>query len=595
MSPWTPIKRFWSLLRLDRREIYFVYFYAILSGIITLSLPLGIQAIISLIAGGAISTSLYVLIAVVVVGTTMTGILKVMQLTVTETIQRRIFARSSFEFAYRIPLIQLDNLQGVYPPELVNRFFDTLTIQKGLPKILMDVSTAILQIVFGIILISFYHSFFVIFGLILILVVFLIFRYTAYGGLKTSLKESAVKYEVAHWLEELARAKHTFKLSDRNSFSLTKTNDLTVNWLNSRKAHFRILIVQAGSVVGFKALITGALLAIGSILVVDNQINIGQFVAAEIVVILILNSVEKLIQNMETIYDVVTGITKIGTVMDLPLDRVDGLKPEEDLHQEGIEIELRNVSFQFEGDIDKTLDDISLDIAAGEKVCITGYNRAGKSTLIHLLAGMYNEFEGYISVDGLPFKDLCLYTFRNRIGKYTSGQDLFKGTIEENILMGRKDPSVAHLIEVSEMVGLHEFVKKLPKGYNTNLLPGGVNVPGSVRHKIVMARTLANDPQLMVMEDDLGTLESTDRERLINLLVNPDRHWTFIVVTDDPELAKRCDKVVIMRKGRIVETGTYQQIRGSEHYDEVFHGKDKHRVSRNARNHTFWTPKFKRV
>ncbi|MEM9824128.1 MAG: ABC transporter transmembrane domain-containing protein [Bacteroidota bacterium] len=291
MSPWTPIKRFWSLLKLDRREIYFVYFYAILSGIITLSLPLGIQAIISLIAGGAISTSLYVLIAVVVVGTTMTGILKVMQLTVTETIQRRIFTRSSFEFAYRIPLIQLDNLQEVYPPELVNRFFDTLTIQKGLPKILMDVSTAVLQIVFGIVLISFYHPFFVIFGMVLILIVYLIFRFTAYGGLKTSLKESHYKYEVAHWLEELARAKHTFKLSDQNGLSLGRTNELVMNWLNARMAHFRILIVQAGSVVAFKAMITGALLFIGSLLVVNNQINIGQFVAAEIVVILILNSV----------------------------------------------------------------------------------------------------------------------------------------------------------------------------------------------------------------------------------------------------------------------------------------------------------------
>ncbi|MEO1434761.1 MAG: ABC transporter ATP-binding protein [Bacteroidota bacterium] len=595
MKPWTPVKRLWSLLKLDRREIYFVYFYAILSGIITLSLPLGIQAIISLIAGGAISTSLYVLIAVVVVGTTMTGILKVMQLTVTETIQRRIFARSSFEFAYRIPLIQLDNLQKVYPPELVNRFFDTMNIQKGLPKILMDVSTAILQIIFGIILISFYHPFFVIFGMMLILVVYLIFRFTAWGGLKTSLKESSYKYEVAHWLEELARAKHTFKLSDRNSLSLNRTNDLVKNWLNARMAHFRILIVQAGSVVAFKALITGALLIIGSLLVVDNQINIGQFVAAEIVVILILNSVEKLIQNMETIYDVVTGIEKIGYVMDMPLDRIDGLKPDEDLHEDGISIELKDVSFTFEGDTAPTLNKINLYIPDGQKVCITGYNRAGKSTLVHLLAGMYNNFEGYIAIDGLPFKDLCLSTFRNRIGQYTSGQDLFKGTIEENILMGRKDPSVAELIKVSEMVGLHDFVKRLPKGYNTNLLPGGVNVPGSVRHKIVMARTLANDPKLMIMEDDLGTLESSDREKLIELLVDPARHWTFIVVSDDPEIAKRCDKVIIMRKGEIIEEGTYAQIKRTEHYHEVFHGRDKSRVARNKRNHSPWTPKFSRA
>ena len=161
----TAVKRFFGLLSLDKKEITYIYVYAIFSGLITLSIPLGVQAIIGLIAGGALSASLIVLVLIVTAGTALTGILKVMQLTVTETIQRRIFARSAFDFSYRIPRFKMEKLTDYYAPELVNRFFDTITLQKGLPKILVDFSSAVLQIVFGLILISFYHPFFVFFGL----------------------------------------------------------------------------------------------------------------------------------------------------------------------------------------------------------------------------------------------------------------------------------------------------------------------------------------------------------------------------------------------------------------------------------------------
>ncbi|MCB0675663.1 MAG: ABC transporter ATP-binding protein, partial [Saprospiraceae bacterium] len=260
---WKPVKRLFRLLELDRKDITFIYLYAIFAGLITLSLPLGIQAIIGLIAGGAMSSSLVLLIVVVTVGTALTGLLKVMQLTVTETLQRRIFTRSAFEFAFRIPRIRMESLAREYPPELVNRFFDTLTLQKGLPKILMDFSTAFLQIIFGLILISFYHPFFVFFGLILLLVLAAIFRFTGPGGLKTSLQESKYKYAVAHWLQELARSVTTFKLSGTSRFPLEQTDGLVVNYLDARRQHFRILLFQYGNIVAFKTIVTGALLILG--------------------------------------------------------------------------------------------------------------------------------------------------------------------------------------------------------------------------------------------------------------------------------------------------------------------------------------------
>ena len=168
-------QRFFKLLELDKKDISYVYLYAVFAGIITLSLPLGIQAIINLLVGGEVSSSLYLLIGIITVGVTLNGFLTVMQLTVMETLQRRIFTRSAFEFAWRIPRLQLEALTGMYPPELINRFFDTVTLQKGIPKILIDISTAGLQILFGLILLSLYHPFFVFFGLTLLLILAIIF------------------------------------------------------------------------------------------------------------------------------------------------------------------------------------------------------------------------------------------------------------------------------------------------------------------------------------------------------------------------------------------------------------------------------------
>ncbi|MEM9917476.1 MAG: ABC transporter ATP-binding protein [Bacteroidota bacterium] len=572
---WKPLKRFFALLKPDQKDISYIYLYAIFAGLITLTLPLGIQAIIGLIAGGTMSSSLLILIAIVTLGTSLAGVLKVMQLTVTESIQRRIFTRSAFEFAFRLPHIRLESMRREYPPELVNRFFDTLTLQKGVPKILMDFSSAVLQIVFGLILLSFYHPFFVFFGMVLLFILILIFRITGPGGLRTSLQESKYKYAVAHWLEELARVMMTFKLSGDSKLNLRNTNQLTEGYLKARKGHFRILLWQYGYIVAFKTVITAALLLLGSILVMNNQLNIGQFVAAEIVVILILASAEKLILTMETVYDVLTALEKIGTVTDMPLDRHNGVFFEEIDTGKGMSVTLRDLYFRFEDDENPTLDGISMDIAPGERVCIAGYNRAGKSTFVNIVAGLYNSYEGSVSYNNIPMRNFCLPNLRRQIGDYNSEEDIFRGTILDNIRLGRSEVELEDVIRACQQVGLEEFIQKQPYGFETELLPDGRNVPGSIRTKIILARSIARHPRLLVMEDVFNSLEKKDRTDIARLLTDKERGWTLIAVSDDPELAALCDRILVMRRGKIIDSGTFQEIQKSPHYENIFKTNSK--------------------
>jgi ABC-type bacteriocin/lantibiotic exporter with double-glycine peptidase domain len=510
-----------------------------------------------------------ILIGVVTLGTVLAGVLTIMQLSVTETIQQRIFTRSAFDFAYRIPRLKWEAIHGQYAPELVNRFFDTLTVQKGLPKILMDFSTSILQIFFGLLLLSFYHPFFIFFGLLLLGIVLLIIYLTGPQGLKTSLKESKYKYEVAYWLEELARSMGTFKLAGTSDLPMQKTDYLVNGYLDARKAHFRVLVTQFSSLVGFKAMVTMGLLILGSTLVINNDINLGQFVAAEIVIILVMSSVEKLILTMETIYDTLTALDKLGGFTDLDTELEEGIRFEQCDSGKGVEVELSGLSYRFPDAPNATLDNLDLHIAAGEKICIAGYNSSGKSTLLHLIAGIYTHFTGSLSFNKIPYRNLDIVSLRAHIGDHISQEDIFRGTLLENITMGHEGVSLQDAIRAVEQVGLADFVKKLPNGYDTLLLPGGKNLPRNVISKIIFARCIASRPSLLAIEEPFDFLEKEDRERIARLLTSSP-NCTLVSVTDDPLLAAKCDRVIIMQEGRIVEEGSFEKIRKSRHFENVF-------------------------
>lgn len=568
----TPLKRFFNLLQVDKQEILSIYVYAIFNGIVTLSIPLGIQAIINFLTVGEISTSWIVLVIFVILGVAFTGVMQIMQLTITENIQQKIFTRSAFEFAYRIPRMKLEAVDKSYMPEMVNRFFDTLSVQKGLSKILIDFSTASLQIIFGLILLSLYHPFFILFSTVLILIVYLIFKFTTPRGLKTSLKESSSKYEVAHWLEELARATSTFKLAGKTPLPLGRTDEKVADYLTYRKAHFKTLLLQYINLVGFKIIITAGLLLIGGLLVIKQQMNIGQFVASEIIILLVLGSVEKLILSMETIYDVLTAIEKIGTVTDIPLEKDSGMNINfEDT--EGLAINIKNLSYRFEDANDDLLKDINLTIPAGGSLCISGYNGSGKSLLLQIIAGLYDSFLGTITFNNIPVKSLSKQDLRSYIGDSLSKEDIFKGTLLENISLGKSEISFEEIQHVAAVVGLTSFVESLSQGYDTEMLSEGNNMPKSVRLKIMLTRSIVGNPKLVLLGDNIGQLAPEDKKRFLDYLFSNDKNWTIIAVSNDPKVAQQFENVVVLDQGEIIANNPLAAIKKASCYNDVFQNR----------------------
>jgi len=545
-----PMQRLRRLLSVDKKEISQVYAYALLNGLVNLSLPLGIQAIINLIQGGEMTTSWIILVAFVLVGIALTGVFQLMQLRIVENIAQKIFSRASFEFAYRIPRIKYSELYRYYAPELANRFFDTLTIQKGLPKILIDFSLAAFQIIAGLIVLSMYHSFFILFGVGLIALVYTILVFTGPRGLKTSLKESKYKYGVAHWLEEIARTKMSFKLIKDPEISLSKTDKSVSKYIESREDHFQVLLGQFISLIGFKVLVAAGLLLIGGILVFNQEMNIGQFVAAEIIIILIINSVEKLIKSLDSIYDVLTALEKIGYVTDMELESEKGLTFAEEIDHMAVSVS--NLKFAFPDNNAHILNDISFDVPAGESVVISGSSGSGKSTLMSVMAGINNPDEGVIRYNGLSIQSVNGNSLRQHIGFALSNNQIFQGTLLENISMGRETIKTEDVVNAIETVNLGSFIKTLPLGLNTRLDPEGQRIPRSASNKIILARAIVSNPTLLLLEDPLDHVPSVEKEVIIQNLTSPDKPWSIIITAVDQAWSRYIDHEVKLDEGQII-------------------------------------------
>ncbi len=555
-----PISRIMRVIRLEKNEISSIYFYAILAGLIQLTLPLGIQSIISFVLGGTISTSLVILIILVVVGVFLTGLLQVNQMRLIEKIRQKIFVRYSFEFSDRIPRLDLSAIDNKYLPELVNRFFDIDNLQKSIAKLLLEVPAATIQMIFGLLLLSFYHPVFIFFGVALLLITYMILRVTGARGMQTSLRASDFKYAVAGWLEEMGRVLKSFKYSRNTRLNIERADDLVEQYLQHRTDHFKVLLFQYWTLIALKILITAVMLIVGSVLLVNQQLNIGQFIAAEIVILMVIASVEKLIINLDKVYEVLTAVEKLSKVVELPLEHSGNVVATDT--GKGFAIDMNHVSFKYNPeDLHQVLNDVDLHIKPNEKVCIMGRAGSGKSTLLRLLTGAYTQFDGTIILDNIPITNYNLQSLRSQTGVVFSSHDIFYGTLMENISMGCDNIDEHDVMEEAGKLGLKNFISQLPAGLETKLLSNGSRLPKKFVQKLLLLRALVSHPRLLLLEEPFEGIEDEPRKQIIDYLLHEDKNQTMVISCNEIDFAEKCDRVIFLENGRIKANGHWNDIK----------------------------------
>lgn len=541
-------KALFNYITKEKKDVTAIYAYAILSGLVQLSIPLGIQAIVSFVMGATMVTSLYLLIGFVVLGTFLTGFFRVKVMQIIEKIQQKIFVEFAIAFADKLPKVDLSANKKYYLPEMVNRFFDTQNLQKGISKILLEIPTALIQILFGILLLSFYHPWFLVFGAIVIIIVILIFMFTMDSGIQSSIEESNKKYEVASWLEDIASAIKTFKINSKTEMHLAGTDERVLSYLNYRTSHFKVLVFQYKTIIGFKVVITLVMLAIGTYLLVTQKLNIGAFIATEIVVLTIMTAVEKLIKSLESYYDVVASLAKLNKVTGLTEEHNENiiLEPKSG----GMELEFKEVAFAF-NDNKSILSDINFSIKPNSITVISGALGAGKSLLLNMMAGFYEPSSGTLLFDKIPVKNLDKTSLRDKIGLYMDDMRIIKGSLQDNILLGRKDINTQDILQLSEAIGIDNLSSQFTDGFNTQLSETDTEISFSSRKKILLLRAILGSNRLLLLEDPLDGMNEEFRFKMIAHLQELKKKTTVIVVSEAPELMFIADQKLQLQNGSI--------------------------------------------
>ncbi|WCL49597.1 peptidase domain-containing ABC transporter [Leptospira sp. GIMC2001] len=552
-----PIERIYSLLRVERRDIWIIIIYGIAVGILSLVVPIATSSLVNIVAFGVMLQPVLVLTFLVFLFLSFAGLMQAIQTYIAEILQRRLFVRVSTDFAARFPSVREEALDGEHPPEVVNRFFDTMTVQKAAISLLVEGLQVLLTTLIGLLVIAFYHPFFLVFSIVLVGAgYFLVIKQLGRHAVDTAIKVSKEKYYVAAWLQEIARHRHTFKSRFGSFFATEKSDTLTRSYLSAQKKHFRYLFRQIIGLLGLQAIASAFVLGLGGYLVINRQLTIGQLVAAELIVAKVLDGLGKFGKHLETFYNFVAALDKIGFVTDLPLEetKLGVLEKQTD----PIDVTLTDVHYEslIEGDLFEKLD---FHIPAGKKVVITGGSATESSILLDLIGGYRAPKYGIVEMSGEDIREICKPELRSHICLIRE-LEIFEGTILENLRVGRAEISTTRILEILEIVGLSKVVNGLPNGIHTNLSTYGSPLDSIQARQLLIARALLGSPSLILIDETLDGLDPFSLKKNLDALFDSNAQWTMVVVSYSPHIIERAEEFYVIEEGKIIRTATTKYL-----------------------------------
>lgn len=536
LSPFARLKR---LLRPEWPDIAVVLVFAGFSGLLTLATPIAVEALVNTVAFGRFLQPLVILALILFTFLSFGAAIRALQTYTVEIIQRRLFARVAVELSRRLPSVRQDALHGAYGPELVNRFFDVLTVQKTCAQFLLDGVAIVMGTVIGMAVLAFYHPWLLGFDVVLLGLIGLTVFVLGRGAVKTAVKESKYKYAMAAWLQDLARCSTTFKLG--GEWALARTDQLTMEYLQARRTHFRIVMRQVLFALGIQALASTVLLGLGGWLVMKGQLTLGQLVASELIVAVIVGSFAKLGKHMEAYYDLLAAVDKLGVLFDLPLERQEGMRHLAHDGQASAGTELVRLHVLTSESAQATFRDLDLQVPRGARLGLVG-SAANQQALLDLIFGLRRPASGRVELAGSDLRDVRPDILRRHVA-LAREIECVSGTINENVSLHRPEVAMADVRLALRAVGLYDELMHLPEGLETPLTPSGSPLHRSQLIRLMLARAIAGRPQLLLLDGLLDGLPDGLLPIVWRGMHEFEERSTWIVASERQAVLKHCERV----------------------------------------------------
>jgi len=526
-----PWRRLAELLSLEWGDVFTLLAFALGVGLLSLVAPAAIEALVNTVAFGILLWPVAVLAAVMFTLLFVAGTLRALQVYVAECLQRRLFVRTALGFADRLARTPIASFDGENRADIVNRFFEVSSGQKSIATLLVEGVGIIMMTLVGLVVLAFYHPYLLTFALVLGgTVVFMLFL-LGIGGVRTSIAESYAKFDVAAWLEEVARCPHTFRSGAGAALALGRADQLADRYVSARKRHFSVVWRQTLFALSLEAVASTVLLGLGGWLVINRQLTLGQLVASELIVTLVLAALSKIGKYLEIFYDLQATLDKLGVLDRLPPEPGDG----EALSTDGPPLAVTAEFPDHDGHVRR------LEIRPGERVAVVGSH--GKTGLLETLALLRMPRQGILELDGIDARGLDRPASRQSIA-FVGRAEVFEGTVADNIRLGRESLTPADVRAALQMVGLSDRVARLSEGIQTDLTPDGRPLSNNELGCLAIARAIVARPRLLLLDGILDGLDTAACPELLDSLFSPQAAWTLVVVSARDDIRDRCDRVI---------------------------------------------------
>ncbi|MFT7630757.1 MAG: putative ABC transport system ATP-binding protein [Mariniblastus sp.] len=535
-EPLTPIRRFVAFLKPEAPDVRAILVFSIIIGLLSLTTPLAVEAVVNTIAFGRYLQPLIVLSLIVLVFLGFRAGLNVLMTIVTEIIQRKIFVRTVEDLSYRLTRVPLSTWKKYHGPELVNRFFDIVSVQKITAKLLLDSLMLGLQTIIGLTVLAFYHPFLLGYDIGLLAMMSIVLTFIGRGAIKTAKDESQLKYETAAWLQEIVRHPTTFKFNGGLGFAINRADELAAQYIFHRQQHFKILIKQISFAMVMQVIAATTLLALGGYLVIDGQMTLGQLVAAELIVTVILGSFAKLGKDLESFYDLMASVDKLGKLFDLPVERIDKLELARQPGAYGMQL----VDIALDS---QTSQATTVSFDPCKTYAIYGSSELRREKLIETLVGQAKPQAGHVLLNDYRVDAISAESLQKKISLVRE-IELFEGTVDENLRMGRENVGSAQANDVISRLGLRKTLAALPDGLGTRVSICGYPLSSGQAIRLVLARALISKPGILFVDGLLDRLSDDDTGEVLASLNTFAEDTTIVISTGRRAIARWAEKTL---------------------------------------------------
>ena len=543
------VSDFLAFYRGDWREIFSILLYGLSVGIFSLVVPLAAQSLVNTISFATLVQPLIVLTIAVTFFLFLSSLSKLMQFFISEKLAQRLIVRVALDLSQSISRVRYDLFKRNFGSEYINRFLEIVTVQKATSSLLLEGSAVLFQLVFGIVLLGFYHPFFLIFAIVISVSLLFIILVLGKHAIPTSINESDKKYDVLAWLEDISAAPAFFKSEYGQRVAVARADQLLGEYVKARKGHFRVLLTQHVMVLLIQILSSTVLLGAGGVLVMKNQLSLGQLVAAELILTVIISSTDKLTKFLETFYDLVAGIVKLNLLISLPQDISDSNDRLPQLHQ-GCKVQFEDVNYEYTNNY-SLLDGMSLAVQPGEKILIYGGNGSGKSIIADLIVGYKHPHKGKVLIDDIPLDDIDCNAFRSQVS-LVRGVEIVHGTIESNVRIARDDISTREIREVLGDLGLLNDIDSLSDGMKTYLKGDYSPLSLGQAERLMVARALLQKSRLIIFDASFDVIDEGMLQQTITVIHKRAPMTTVIATSRERDSIDFFDTVYAIQNKKLI-------------------------------------------